>query len=106
MRLIATSGCPPLHILLQVSIAFMYKGEDLSHVCGDARRICYRVFRKKIDDTSVGTCNALKLFPLKSKLRRQLTCILPAMNIFLRLCVGHCRFCDVSSRAFIICLSL
>ncbi|KAL8440499.1 hypothetical protein Efla_002376 [Eimeria flavescens] len=37
----------------KLSIAVMYKGEELPQACSDPRRVCYKVFRKKIDDTSV-----------------------------------------------------
>ncbi|CDI85070.1 hypothetical protein, conserved [Eimeria praecox] len=41
----------------KLSIAVMYKGEDLAQACGDDRRVSYKAFRKKIDDTSVGACS-------------------------------------------------
>ncbi|CDJ52090.1 hypothetical protein, conserved [Eimeria brunetti] len=37
----------------KLSIAVMYKGEDLAQACGDDRRVSYKMFKKKIDDTSV-----------------------------------------------------
>ncbi|KAL8447528.1 hypothetical protein Emed_004316 [Eimeria media] len=46
-----------------LSIAVIYKGEDLAQACGDQRRVCYKVFRKKIDDTTV-TLNLGHVFQL------------------------------------------
>ncbi|KAL8274728.1 hypothetical protein Esti_001333 [Eimeria stiedai] len=47
----------------KLSIAVIYKGEDLAQACGDQRRVCFKVFRKKIDDTTV-TLNLGHVFQL------------------------------------------
>ncbi|CDJ69233.1 hypothetical protein ENH_00066350 [Eimeria necatrix] len=80
----------------KVSIAFMYKGEDLSHVCGDARRICYRVFRKKIDDTSVHlTVNSIFQLPFCSTFPMAA----PSLELYVMLeSLSNLRKCVASAR--------
>ncbi|CDJ58176.1 hypothetical protein, conserved [Eimeria maxima] len=51
----------------KLSIAVIYKGEDLAQACGDGRRVSYKVFRRKIDDISVTlTLNSTFQLPFSS----------------------------------------
>ncbi|OEH80168.1 hypothetical protein cyc_00248 [Cyclospora cayetanensis] len=80
----------------KVSIAVIYRGENLPHACGDPRRICYKVFRKKIDDTLVTLTlnNAFQLpfssaFPMTS----------PSLEIYVMLeSLSNLRKCLASAQ--------
>lgn len=70
----ASLGNALLFLLLQLSIAVIYKGEDLAQACGDGRRVSYKVFRRKIDDISV---KAFSICPDAAFLRLLLLTFLP-----------------------------